>query len=130
MKLRSLPLGALRWAAILQALLVLPSMLAGSICLRGGEAATLELGTCECVYATAPEGAPALSELAFPDCGPCQDLTLTALAGSRVITPVVHLAGDIGFARDYSEIGQPSPSSIVSRHPGDPPGRHPAVLRC
>ena len=129
MRLRSLPL-ALRWAAILQAFIVVPSMLAGSICLRDGEAATLELGTCACVYATAPGAALALSELASPDCGPCRDLTITALAGSRVIAPAVHLACDMRFAKDYSEIGQPRHSSIESRHPGDPLGRFPAVLRC
>jgi len=129
MRLRCLPL-ALRWAATLQAFLVLPSLLAGSICLRDGEAATLELGTCACVYSTAPEAALALSELASPDCGPCRDLTITALAGSRVNTAAVPLAGEIRFRTDDPEIAQHSRVSIESRYPGDPPGRFPAVLRC
>jgi len=129
MRLRSLPL-ALRWATILQAFLVVPSMLGGSICIRDGEAATLELGTCACVCATAPGGGPVLSELTSSDCGPCRDLTITALAASRIITPAVQLAGDIHCYVGYPEIGQPSLSSIESRHPGDPPGRLLAVLRC
>ncbi len=129
MRVRSLPL-ALRWAALLQAILLLPPTLVGSICLRDGKAATLELGICPCLHAPARSATPTISQPGSPECGPCQDLTITALAGSRVITPAMQPAGDIQSHYDHPEMGQPTLCPIAPRHSGDPPGRLLAVLRC
>jgi hypothetical protein len=57
-------------------------------------------------------------------------VTITALAGSRVITPAVPLAGEIRFRTDDPEIARQLHVSIECRHPGDPPGRFLSVLRC
>jgi hypothetical protein len=75
--------GAMRWLACAQAMLLL-CMCMGSVCLRDGEAASLELGPCGCVIAASGCGDdPGIAENAGPECGPCRDEAILALPGSR-----------------------------------------------
>lgn len=73
-------LSGVRLLVLLQAVLLVPPLLLGSLCLRDG-GAVFETG-CACAFS---EGTPSTSHAAaFEDpCGPCHDVTLAALPGSR-----------------------------------------------
>jgi hypothetical protein len=68
----------------------------GSICLRDGEAASLELGPCGCVIAASGCGDDSgIAENAGPECGPCRDEAVVALPGSRSHTDASWLAAPV-----------------------------------
>ena len=121
---------ALHWAALLQAILLLPPMLVGSVCLRDGEAVTLEFEGCACLSSLTATTTPVLAEPSSPECGSCTDFVVTALAGSRVIAPGVQSDGVIQSPSAHRLTEGRLLGPILSRHLGDPLQRPPAVLRC
>lgn len=121
----------MRWLACAQALLVF-CMCLGSICLRDGEAASLELGPCACMIAVdgCPE-APGIAASAGPECGPCRDEAILALPGSRSHSDASWLAAPV----TGHSIAEPS----LLRCPGagaglasaiHPPRTSRTILRC
>ena len=128
MKAHSRPL-TLRLAALLQMIVLLPPMLAGSICLRDEKVATLEFW-CACTNLPEPGTMTAISTPTSPECGPCRDLIIAALAGSRVIAPGMQPGGDIQAPSNHPEMDQVALCPSGPRHSGDPPRRPPSVLRC
>jgi hypothetical protein len=119
---------ATRLLVLAQAVLLVPQLLLGSLCLREGEAA-IETGICSCTWL--PSSNPqSLGERTETGCGPCRDVSLTALSGFRAPD---HLAQpSLATAQTVPDLPA-SDSRIDSDTParsGDPPERRFSVLRC
>jgi hypothetical protein len=123
------PLG-LRLAALLQALALLPMVLAGSVCLREGQAGAPETGICECLLSTAPSAAPTIAAPRPPECGPCLDLTVTAVVHSGTLTSGVHATDGFQSPIAETEAVRAVPFHHSSPRANHPPGWTLAILRC
>ena len=121
----------MRWLAGAQALLLL-CMSMGSICLRDGEAASLELGPCGCVIAASGCGDDSgIADNAGPECGPCRDQTLLALPGSRFHADASWLAAPV--ATSSMTVPALVPCAGLGAHPFSrlhPPRSSRTILRC
>ena len=130
--MRTLPRrGAMRWLACAQALLVF-CMSMGAICLRDGEAASLELGPCACVIAASGCGGNfGIAENAGPECGPCRDEVIHALPASRSHTDAPCLAAPVtAYSNALPSLlrcpgAGPSLASVIH-----PPRSSRTILRC
>ena len=113
---------------MVQAVLLVPPLLLGSICLKEG-GATLELVTCSCSIPACWTPSQEPGTHIEQDCGPCRDVTLSAL-GSRVQEPV----SLDGLLLHPSSLWPLVPASqldpIAPEPPGSPPDRDFSVLRC
>lgn len=120
---------AMRWATLLQVILLLPPTLAGSICQHEDRGATFEFG-CVCVDLGGPSGTDAAQLTSTPECGPCRDVTITAVAGPRVSTPGFQLANDIHALSDHLEMRRHSSRPGWHRLFEDASARPLSILRC
>ena len=119
---------AMRWAALLQVLLLLPAMLAGSICQHDDTGATFEVG-CVCIHISAPDITDIIQLSAASDCGPCRDLVITAMVGGRVAASGMQPTECVEVP-SHTEMRICPAYLRLPRLSGDPPGLPLSVLRC
>jgi hypothetical protein len=128
MKTASMVRGSLtRLIVLTQAVLLIPPLLLGSLCLKDGGAA-LELVSCSCSFESwTPSPAPSTQIEA--DCGPCRDVTLSALS-SRVdlSAPLQGLSLNTTLPQPVASASLPDPTAPEPS--GSPPERSFSVLRC
>jgi hypothetical protein len=118
----------LRFLVMVQAVLLVPPLLLGSVCLKEGEA-TLEPVTCSCSIPVSWASSQAPGTHVEQDCGPCRDVTLSAL-GSRTQDPVSMdgLLLHPSSLRPLVNVSRPDP--IAPEPSGSPSERSFSVLRC
>ena len=129
MKTASMVRGSImRLLILVQAVLLVPPLLLGSVCLKEGSA-TLELVTCSCTIPASWIPSQEPGTRFEKDCGPCRDVTLAAL-GSRLQQPV---------SLDALLLQPSSLRPLVSACPTDtgapertasPPEQRFSILRC
>lgn len=118
----------LRFLVMVQAVLLVPPLLLGSICLKEGSA-TLEPVSCSCLWSASASPSPVPGMQIEQDCGPCRDVTLSAL-GSRVQQSIpldgllLHPSSPQPVANAFL------PNIDAPERTGSPPERSFSVLRC
>lgn len=116
----------LRLLVVVQAVLLVPPLLLGSICLKEGNA-TLEPVSCPCLWSAS--SSPSSGMQIEQDCGPCRDVTLSALV-SRV-----QLSAPLDGLLLIPSSPQPVANAFLPdagspERTGIPPERSFSVLRC
>ena len=129
MKTASMVRGSiLRFLVMVQAVLLVPPLLLGSVCLKEG-GATLEAVTCSCSIpaSLAPSQEPGAQ--VEQDCGPCRDVTLSAL-GSRAPQPIALDALLLHPSSLRPLVNASQPDADAPERTGGPLERSFSVLRC
>jgi len=117
-----------RLLVMVQAVLLVPPLLLGSLCLKEGSA-TLELVTCSCSVPVSWTPSQEPGTQIEQDCGPCRDVTLSAL-GSRAQEPVSLGAPLLHPSSLLAAVNASRSDTIAPETSGSPPERSSSVLRC
>lgn len=116
--------------ALVQAIVLLPPMIAGSFCQRVDGVPGVELGVCVCAVVSAGAEEPILASPDTPECGPCHDQAIRALTRSRSsgnTQPLELVLIPIQAARTPA-LGSRGSAPEPTR--GDLPGTPLSILRC
>lgn len=130
MKTASMVRGSiLRFLVMVQAVLLVPPLLLGSVCLKEGSA-TLEPVTCACYIPASWTLSHVPGTDIEQDCGPCHDVTLSAL-GSRTQDPVSLDGLLLLHSSSLPPLVKASrPHPTAPKPSASPPERSLSVLRC
>jgi len=116
------------WMALLQASLLLPPTLLGSVCISADGRGVAEIGGCDCALAPAtPESV--VRDAGPSDCGPCRDQDFDSMHVARVVAPDAPVGSIACAPVVFTGPGLPSDCLLLPAHAARPPDQLP-ILRC
>lgn len=118
----------IRVLALLQLLVVSPSMASGSVCIPKDATAKSEPGFCVCAIASVAMAEAAIRPAEEAACGPCRDEAFRSLKSSRFPAPGAPVP--IFLFTSLCLANAPSNADAQAIWLGEPPGRRLRILRC
>ena len=125
----SAPRWHVRIIALLQLVVVLPSMVSGSICISSDGRMGPEFGYCACTGAGLGTAEATIGAAGTPDCGPCRDQAFSAVRGGRPSSTYIPVTASPLLASSPVVLASPIAESQVF-WVGEPPGTRLPILRC
>ena len=125
----SVPRWHVRIIALLQLVVVLPSMVSGSICIASDGSMRPEFGYCACAGVGLGTAEATIGAAGTPDCGPCRDQAFSAVRGGRPFATYMPVTASPFMASSPVALASPIAESQVF-WVGEPPGTRLPILRC